>query len=113
MSSTPRARHSFFSRTWFCCALALALFFGNVYIVFLVLHPAAQQLKVSFLNIGQVDSILIQGPTGVKMLVDGVPDRQVLRELLHELLPWDKKFDLLLETHPDKDHISGLGDVLE
>jgi competence protein ComEC len=69
-------------------------------------------LKVSFLNIGQGDSILIQGPTGIKMLVDGGPDRSVLRELSKVLLPWDRKFDVLVSTHPDKDHISGLGDVL-
>ncbi len=47
------------------------------------------------------------------MLVDGGPDRSVLRELSHELPPWDRTIDVLVETHPDKDHIAGLGDVLE
>jgi competence protein ComEC len=85
----------------------------NGVVLFFLLRPAPHELRVSFLNIGQGDSILIQSPTGVKVLVDGGPDRSVLRELSKELLPWDRRFDLLVETHPDKDHISGLGDVLE
>ncbi len=78
----------------------------------LSVHPQSGTLKVSFLNIGQGDSILIQGPTGVQVLVDGGPDRSVLRELAREIPPLDRSLDMLVETHPDKDHISGLSDVL-
>ncbi|MDB5194984.1 MAG: internalization-like protein competence protein ComEC/Rec2, competence protein ComEC protein [Parcubacteria group bacterium] len=91
----------------------VALIALNLVLGAMVLRPEQHMLRVSFLNIGQGDSILIQGPTGVKVLVDGGPDRSVLRELSHELAPWDRTFDALVETHPDKDHISGLGDVLE
>jgi competence protein ComEC len=101
------------SKTWFYSLLLLALVVANLLIAAAVLYAPPPALKVSFLNIGQGDSILIQGPTGVKVLVDGGPDRQVLRELSRKLAPWDRDFDLLVETHPDKDHISGLGDVLE
>jgi competence protein ComEC len=93
--------------------LIFILFLVNGALAYVFLHPHPKTLTVSFLNIGQGDSILIQGPTGVKMLVDGGPDRSVLRELGKKLVPWDRTFDLLVETHPDKDHISGLGDVLE
>lgn len=81
----------------------------------ILLHPQTEshELRVSFLNIGQGDSIFIQGPTGIKMLIDGGPDRSVLRELSKQLWPWDRNIDVLVETHPDKDHIAGLGDVLE
>lgn len=85
---------------------------GNGALAYLLFVPHPPVLKVSFLSIGQGDSILIQGPTGVKMLVDGGPDGSVLTQLSKELLPWDRHFDLLVETHPDKDHIYGLGDVL-
>ncbi len=101
------------SRTWFNLILLLLLACANIAIAFFVFFPVTPALKVSFLNVGQGDSILIQSPTGVKILVDGGPDRSVLRELSHELPPWDRHLDLLVETHPDKDHISGLGDVLE
>jgi competence protein ComEC len=70
-------------------------------------------LSVTFLDIGQGDSILIQTPDGVQMLIDGGPDGTVLRRLSKEL-PWfDRTIDVVLGTHPDKDHIGGLVDVLK
>jgi competence protein ComEC len=64
-------------------------------------------LKVSVLNIGQGDSILVEGPTGKTMLVDGGPDRSVLADLATELGPLDRHINMLVETHPDADHITG------
>lgn len=69
-------------------------------------------LTVAFLDIGQGDSILIQSPTGRRLLVDGGPDGAVLRELA-TVLPWySRRIDVVLATHPDTDHIGGLPDVL-
>lgn len=75
--------------------------------------PIHQGLTVSFLNIGQGDAIFIQGPTGVQMLVDGGPDSSVLRELGTQMPFWDRTLDAVMESHPDKDHIAGLVDVLK
>lgn len=73
----------------------------------------SQFLTVTFLDIGQGDSILIQTPDGVQMLIDGGPDGTVLRRLAKEM-PWfDRTIDVVLGTHPDKDHIGGLVDVLK
>ena len=47
------------------------------------------------------------------MLVDGGPDRSVVRELPKLMGPLQKTIDVMIETHPDKDHIAGLADVLE
>lgn len=85
----------------------------NAAIWYVWLHPAAPRLHVSVLDIGQGDSILVQGPTGTQMLVDGGPDRSVLRQLPKEMGLFDRSIDLVVETHPDKDHIAGLTDVLE
>lgn len=102
------------SRSTFAYALiAVLLFAVNACVGWLLLAHHSRELRVSFLDIGQGDSILIQSPTGATMLVDGGPDRSVLRQLSNELPPWDRHVDLMVETHPDKDHISGLGDVLE
>lgn len=68
-------------------------------------------LTVSFLDVGQGDAILIEGPTGVEVLVDGGPDRSVVRELPRLLGPLDRQLDMVVATHPDKDHIGGLPDV--
>ncbi len=70
-------------------------------------------LTVTFLNVGQGDSILIETPDGVQALIDGGSDAAVLSELA-AALPWfDRTLDLVLGTHPDKDHIGGLVDVLK
>jgi len=101
------------AKRWLFVFLIVLAILGNT-LVFAGLGRVSQQrgLTISFLDIGQGDSILIQSPTGTKMLIDGGPDRSVLRELGSILWPWDRHIDVLVETHPDKDHISGLGDVL-
>jgi competence protein ComEC len=68
---------------------------------------------VSFLDIGQGDSIYIESPTGAQVLTDGGPDSTVIRRL-NEVMPWyDRSLDLVIGTHPDADHIGGLIDVFE
>lgn len=101
------------SRTPLYLGILVLLVALNAAVAYAVFVPEKQKLTVSFLDVGQGDSILIEGPTGVKMLIDGGPDRSVLRELSKELLPWERRIDVILETHPDKDHIGGLSDVLD
>jgi competence protein ComEC len=70
-------------------------------------------LTVSFLSVGQGDAIVIEAPSGRKVLIDGGPDAGVLRQL-GAVLPWyDRSIDVVIPTHPDADHITGLIDVLE
>ena len=69
-------------------------------------------LNVSFLNIGQGDSIYIEAPSGRQVLIDGGPNSVVLREL-SKVMPWyDRTLDVVVPTHPDADHIGGLIDIL-
>ena len=82
----------------------------NVFIWRSVFTSEGEELRVSFLDIGQGDSIFVEGPTGLQMLVDGGPGRGVLRGLAHVMSPLDRTIDLLVATHPDKDHIAGLTD---
>jgi competence protein ComEC len=70
-------------------------------------------LTVSFLDVGQGDSILIETPDGFEVLVDGGPDASVLRELSKQRSFFDKEIDMVVATHPDLDHIGGLVDVLK
>lgn len=69
-------------------------------------------LTVAFLDVGQGDAIYIETPDGVQLLIDGGPDGTVLRELPLVMPWWDRSLDIILATHPDKDHIGGLVDVL-
>jgi len=70
-------------------------------------------LTVSFLDVGQGDSIFIEAPNGNQMLVDGGRNSAVLRELSSVMSFNDRTIDVVVATHPDKDHISGLIDVFK
>ena len=68
--------------------------------------------KVVFLDVGQGDAILLQDETA-QVLIDGGPGMAVLRELAREM-PWfDRKIEVVVNTHPDRDHLEGLLHVLE
>mgnify|MGYP003575188583 CR=1 FL=1 len=79
------------------------------------LHASEQSnlLHVYFLDVGQGDSIFIDSPIHGRVLLDGGPDRKVLTEL-GKILPFgDKRIDVVMESHPDADHITGLVDVVK
>ncbi|TSC54781.1 MAG: metallo-beta-lactamase [Parcubacteria group bacterium LiPW_30] len=90
------------------------LFVINIFIWSVVLRDEkTKELTVAFLDVGAGDSIYIEAPNGNKMLIDGGPDRGVVREL-SEIIPfYERTIDVVLATHPDKDHIGGLVDVLK
>ena len=91
------------------CVLAVLL---NVVAWVAVLFPSTPTLEVSFLDVGQGDAIFIEGPSGMQMLIDGGRDRSVLRELGKRMGLLDRSIDVVVETHPDADHIGGLPGVL-
>ena len=76
-------------------------------------HESVGLLTVSFLDVGQGDSIFIETPDGVQVLIDGGGDGTVLRQLPKQMPFLDKTIDMVLATHSDKDHIGGLVDVLK
>lgn len=69
--------------------------------------------KVSYIDVGQGDSILIQSPSGKQLLIDGGRSSDVV-ESLRKIMPYfDYSIDVVIGTHPDADHIGGLPKVLE
>jgi len=72
-----------------------------------------QKLVVGFLDVGQGDSAFIQTPEGHQILIDGGPGSTVL-EKLSQLMPfWDKSLDVVILTHPEKDHMAGILEILQ
>ncbi len=71
------------------------------------------RLQVSFLDIGQGDSILIQTPSGHTMLIDGGPNDSVLTQSNRILPLFTRTIDVMVATHPDSDHVTGLIPMLE
>lgn len=68
-------------------------------------------LEVHFLDVGQGDAIFIETPDGVQVLVDGGPDGSVTTQLAQHMSFFDRTIDMVVGTHPDKDHIGGLVSV--
>lgn len=74
--------------------------------------PAHDQLIVHFIDVGQGDSILIQFPTGVNMLIDAGSDEYAAVVIDYLQAQGVKKLDYCIGTHPHEDHIGALDDVI-
>jgi competence protein ComEC len=70
-------------------------------------------LAVDFLSVGQGDSEFITTPGGCQILIDGGPDNSVLEKLGKAMPFWDRTIDLVILSHPEKDHLAGLIEVLK
>ena len=95
----------------FCVMLLLSVSLCSVVLLSSLSQP--RKLRVSFLDIGQGDAILIQTPSGKKMLIDGGPSDSVLTRIGEVTNYFTTNIDVLEETHPDADHVTGLIPVLE
>lgn len=73
----------------------------------------SQYLEVAFLDVGQGDAILITAPNKNQVLIDGGPDRSVIRALSEVMPFFDRSIDLVLGSHPDQDHIGGFPEVFD
>lgn len=87
---------------------ALVLF---LYFFFQIYVDTAERLQVVFLDVGQGDSILIQKGTH-QILIDGGPSGKTELSKLGEYLPYfDREIEVIILTHPDRDHLAGLVEV--
>ena len=71
-------------------------------------------IHIVVLDVGQGDSILLEGDRGGRILIDGGPDLNVLMSNLDRYVPtWDRRLDAIVLTHPHDDHVAGLVAVVE
>jgi competence protein ComEC len=70
-------------------------------------------LEVNFFDVGQGDAIFIVSPQGHQILIDAGPDSTILEKLAKEMPFWDRSLDIILLTHPERDHLRGLIEVLK
>jgi competence protein ComEC len=95
-----------------------AVFLGVLVVVAILIWLAVLQLPdgrlhVHILDVGQGDAILVTTPSGQQILVDGGPSPSALLSALGKRMPfWDRSIDLVVMTHADADHLTGLVEVL-
>lgn len=71
-----------------------------------------QRVELHVLDIGQGDAILLRSGDS-DILVDGGPDTAVLQQLSVVRPLRDRTLDVLVLTHPQRDHLAGLLSLLE
>ena len=84
--------------------LAICLF-----LLFVVSLPD-NDLHIVACDVGQGDAILFQ-KSNIQILIDGGPDSKVLQCLSKYMPFWDRTIELVILTHPQTDHFTGLIDV--
>jgi competence protein ComEC len=93
--------------------IILFLMLGNLFVWIAVWDQSPSgELKVSFLDVGQGDAVLIETPSGRQVLIDGGKNRKVVSELGKLMSFGDRSLDVVVATHPDADHIGGLPEVI-
>jgi competence protein ComEC len=69
--------------------------------------------RISILDVGQGDAILVEGSRGGRLLIDGGPDPdRLLVALDRRIPPWDRRIDIVILSHPHEDHVGGLALLL-
>jgi competence protein ComEC len=95
-------------------SLLVALFLANILAWLAVFELAKPNLlEVNFFDVGQGDSFFIETPKRQQILIDGGPTSAILEKLGQAMPFWDRTIDLLILSHPEKDHLSGLIEILK
>jgi len=89
------------------------LLISLIFVWYVVFWESRKGLEVWFLDVGQGDASFIQAANGNQVLIDGGPNRKILNELSKVMPFYDRTIDVVIESHPDSDHIAGLIDVLK
>lgn len=90
------------------------LFLANV-VAWNIIYDLNQPrvLEITLFDVGQGEAIFIQTPKRNQILIDGGPDSKILEKLSNVMKFWDRTIDLVVLTHPEKDHLTGLLEVLK
>jgi competence protein ComEC len=90
--------------------IVVGVFFGLVWVG---VQAPSKNLQVVFCDVGQGDAtLIIKGD--FQMVVDGGPSGERLLSCLGRHVPfWDRKIEVVVNTHPEKDHLGGLDDLVE
>lgn len=98
-------------KNWIIFSILFLVVFDAFVWFEILFRGANKDARVYFLDVGQGDSELVVLPGGVKVLIDGGPTNQVINVLASVLSPFDRYIDLVMLSHAQTDHFTGLIDV--
>lgn len=81
-------------------------------------NEARDELRLTVLDVGQSQAVLVGAPGGVRVLIDGggtmSPTFDIGRSVVGPALAWGRppRLDAVVLTHPDADHAQGLAWIL-
>ena len=98
-----------FSKKHFISGMIIGVILFISYLITL----SDSRLHVYFCDVGQGDAAYIRTPSNQDMLIDGGPDDKVLSCLGRHMPFYDRTIDVVILSHPQKDHLQGLISVID
>ena len=92
--------------------LTLALILAALGLLVIVQTANLGKLRLVFCDVGQGDGMLLITPSGKDIVVDGGPGTKIVDCLGQKMPFWDRTIEMVVLTHPQKDHLEGLLSVL-
>ena len=87
--------------------------FGLILLFVYIYSQPDGKLHLVFCDVGQGDAIFIKTPDNHDLLIDGGPNERVLQCLGDNMPFYDRTIDMVVLTHPQKDHLQGLLSVID
>lgn len=97
------------SRKYFISGIII----GIVLIISALFSLPDGKLHIVFCDVGQGDAAYIRTPSNQDVLIDGGPNDSVLLCLGKHMPFYDRTIDVVVLTHPQKDHLQGLISVTD
>lgn len=91
----------------------IGAFFGAILLTAYIFSQPDGKLHLVFCDVGQGDAIFIKTPDNHDLLIDGGPNNRVLECLSNNMPFYDRTVDMVILTHPQKDHLQGLLSVID
>ncbi|MEX2028010.1 MAG: hypothetical protein WD988_00740 [Candidatus Curtissbacteria bacterium] len=91
----------------------LALIFLGMGLLLIEQSRDVGKFRLIACDVGQGDGLLLISPGGKQIVVDGGPGKKILGCLSSNMPFWDHQVEMMVSTHPQKDHMEGLVAVFE
>jgi len=93
--------------------MLIGIITGFIFLFLFFLQLPDGRLHITACSVGQGDAIYFRFPGGRDMLIDAGPNNRVLGCLGKSMPFWDRTIDVVLLTHPEKDHYTGVQEILQ